>query len=103
MADDVAENFHTLKVLTAADWDELTGEEITDAEGEMANSDAAVEAELQSKQCENGSRAEEIHDHIIFDLSVLAEIVTYKSAIVGVSKALFYLNFINLCQAPLVI
>eukprot|EP00795_Rhopilema_esculentum_P008911 gene8911-16536_t len=83
LADDVAENFHTLKALTAADWDDVTGEEITDAEGEMANSEATKEAEIQSKQCENGSRAEEIHDHIIFDLSVLAEIVTYKSAIVG--------------------
>ena len=87
MVDDLEANYALLKDCISTNAEEIEEEEITDAEGER--NDKKPEAK-NAEECTDYTEAEnrilvyEAHCNVIFDLSVIAEIVTYKSSVVGV-------------------
>ena len=76
-----------MKVAASAEAEEIAEEEITDAEGELKNNKTAgsnVEGTEEDKKPRDGQPTHEAYASVIFDLSVIAEIATYKSSVVGV-------------------
>ena len=87
MVDDLIKNYKCLEDLVAIDM-ENDDENITDAEGEQSDSIPQLEAARNShynNEADESAAVYEAQCNVIFDLSVIAEIVTYKSSVVGVS------------------
>lgn len=85
--DDLTSSYALLKERSDADAGESEDEEITDAEGERnERKSPSKELERNCKRREMSLSSYEAHCFVIFDLSVIAEIVTYKSSVVGVSR-----------------
>ena len=76
-----------MKDAASAEAEEIAEEEITDAEGELKNNKTAgsnIEGTEEDKEAQDVQPTHEAYASVIFDLSVIAEIATYKSSVVGV-------------------
>lgn len=89
IVDDLTKSYGVLKEAASAEAEEIVEEEITDAEGELKNNKSAgsnIERIEEDKELQDVQPTHEAYASVIFDLSVIAEIATYKSSVVGVSQ-----------------
>ena len=88
MVDDLTTNYKCLEDLVAIDMENDDEENITDAEGERNEIIPQLETTRKSHYNTEADESVAVYEaqcNVIFDLSVIAEIVTYKSSVVGVS------------------
>lgn len=89
LVDDLVASYARLKDSASVDAEEIEEEEITDAEGELNEKRSQSENICRNEEMadkEHNISLYEAHANVIFDLSAVAEIVTYKSSVVGVSS-----------------
>ncbi len=85
MVDDLVKSYDVLSTIASGEAEDVAEEEeITDAEGVMKTACEAAEEEHGAKNAEELITVHEAYANVVFDLSVIAEIVTYKSSVVGV-------------------
>ena len=100
LVDDLRMSYKRLEDCVTVDMKEIEEEaELTDAEGERNRKLNELEASESERSQENSDvessiTYNEAHCNVIFDLTVIAEIVTYKSSVVGVSNFLPSFSFL---------
>ena len=89
IVDDLTKSYSVLKDAASAEAEEIAEEEITDAEGELKNNKITGSniqgTEGNEEKPQDVQPTHEAYASVVFDLSVIAEIATYKSSVVGVS------------------